>query len=109
MRNLLALVGALVVGFAALGWYLGWYKVNVNKSSDGNIQIETKVDTNKVVKDTNEGAKHVGELLGSQIDKASAEAKAGPQPTPPVTTPGPLVPEKRGSWLIPNLSELDQK
>jgi hypothetical protein len=103
MRNLLALIGAVVIGFAALGWYLGWYKINFFKTADGNIQIETKVDTNKVVDDTNDRLKRAGELLGSHIDKATAEAKAGPQPTPPVTIPGPLVPEKRGSWLIPNL------
>ncbi len=27
MKNLLALVGAAVVTFAGLGWYLGWYNL----------------------------------------------------------------------------------
>jgi hypothetical protein len=101
MRNLLALIGALVVAFAALGWYLGWYKINVTKSNDGNLNIETKVDTKKVVDDTNDRLKRAGELLGSHLDKASQDAKAGPQPSPG-TTPGPQT-ERKGNWLIPNL------
>src|SRR5438067_7434707 len=40
MRNLLALIGALVVGVGGLGWYLGWYKVQVGKAPDGNVRIE---------------------------------------------------------------------
>ena len=106
MRNTLALIGALVVGFAGVGWYLGWYKLNVAKTTDGNLRVETNVDTSKVVKDTEAGAKHVGELIGDHLEKARQDAKTGPQPTPG-TTPGPVAPPQPetkprtgGSWLF---------
>src|SRR5262245_1157615 len=40
MRNLLALVGLLVVGFAIVGWYCGWYTVSINREPDGNLNIK---------------------------------------------------------------------
>ena len=48
MRNLLALFGLLIIGFVGIGWYMGWYKLSVSKSSDGNLEIKTNVDTKKV-------------------------------------------------------------
>ena len=68
----------------------GWYQLSVAKSSDGNLRVETTVDTNKVVKDVGDGAKHLGELAGNQLDKVQKDAKAGPQPTagtPPARSP----------------------
>src|SRR5262245_47598558 len=41
VRNLLALIGLLVVGGGGAGWYLGWYKLSVTRESDGNLQIKT--------------------------------------------------------------------
>lgn len=90
MRNLLALVGALVVVFAGLGWYLGWYKLSVSKTADGNLRVQTEVDTNKIVADSEDKLKRAGAYLGNQLDKAGQDAKAGPPPTPGVT-PGPAT------------------
>jgi hypothetical protein len=84
MRNLLALVGALVVGFAVVGWYLGWYQLGVSKTTDGNLHVETNVNTKKVVDDSGAAIKKAGELVGSQLEKANKDG----QPTPG-TTPGP--------------------
>src|SRR5438046_142610 len=52
MRNLLALIGLLVVGFAGVGWYMGWYKLSFARTTDGNLEIKTDVDTKKVGQDT---------------------------------------------------------
>src|SRR5437762_6336114 len=76
MRNLLALIGALVVGFGGLGWYLGWYKVHVAKAPDGNVRIEADVDTKKVGSDTGDAAKKVGALIGDAVEKGAQDAKA---------------------------------
>lgn len=93
MRNLLALVGAAVIGFGGVGWYMGWYTVKVAKSSDGNIQVNGNLDTNKVVQDAGDGAKRVGDLIGREAEKAKGDAA-----TPaPATTP---APKAGGRWLF---------
>ncbi|MBX9580766.1 MAG: hypothetical protein K2X87_10700 [Gemmataceae bacterium] len=91
MRNLLALVGAAVVGFAGVGWYMGWYTVKVAKSGDGTIQVQGNLDTNRVVQDAGEGAKRVGELIGSQGEK-KADGPSSPANTP--------APKAGGGWLF---------
>jgi len=89
MRNLLALVGAVVVGFAVVGWYMNWYQLSFSKTADGQLRVETKVDADRVVKDTSDKAKQVGALLGDQIDRVQKDA-ATPSPTPG-TTPAPVA------------------
>jgi hypothetical protein len=93
MRNLLALIGALVVLVGGLGWYLGWYKLNVTRTSDGNLRVETEVDTKKVTNDSGNALKEAGTLL----DKANQEVKAAQ----PASTPGPLSTPQGGSTPTP--------
>lgn len=88
MKNLLALIGALVVGFAVAGWYLGWYKLGITKTSDGNLHVETNVNTKKVVDDSGDALKKAGAFVGDHLEKTAQDAKSGQQPTPG-TTPGP--------------------
>jgi hypothetical protein len=100
MRNLLALFGALVLGFGGVGWYMGWYTIHFGRTPDGNIHLEADVDQKKVIHDTEDGAKQVGHLIGSQAEKAQQAAKE----TPPVNTPGPATtpqgdPAKVGGWF----------
>jgi hypothetical protein len=95
MRNLLALIGALVVLVGGLGWYLGWYKVHVTKAPDGNVRIEADVDVKKAGNDTGELLKKGGQAVGEAVDKAN-EGKSA-QPGPPGTTPGPVPPPQTGT------------
>ncbi len=84
MRNLLALVGLLVVVGGAVGWYCGWYKLSVSRGQEGNLQIQTEVDTHKVSDDLKNAAEKVGHMVGDKPDN-------GAQPvSPPVSTPGPV-------------------
>lgn len=89
MRNLLALFGLLVIGFVGVGWYMGWYKLSVTKSSDGNLEIKTNVDTKKVGADSSDALNKLGTVVGNQAEKAAQEAKNALPPVPAVT-PGPL-------------------
>jgi hypothetical protein len=84
MKNLLALIGALVVGFAVAGWYLGWYQLGFTKTSDGNLRVETNVNTKKVVEDSGEALKKAGAFVGDHLDKTAADASttAAQQPAP---------------------------
>ena len=84
MRNLLALIGAVVVGFAVIGWYLGWYELGVTRTNEGTLRVETNLNTQKVVDDSGAAIKKAGDLVGKNLDK-SQDVK---QPTPG-TTPGP--------------------
>jgi len=93
MKNLFALIGALVVGFAVAGWYLGWYQLGFTRTSDGNLRVETNVNTKKVVDDSGEALKKAGAFVGDHLDKTAADASssAGQQPAPAAT---PAPPEK---------------
>ena len=96
MRNLLALVGLLVVGFAIVGWYCGWYTVTVNREPDGNLQIKTQVNTDKVSSDSSAFFEKVGQLVGERGEKG--------QQTQPPKTPAPSTPAKDNAdgWFSPS-------
>jgi len=59
MRNLLALAGLLLVGFAVIGWYQGWYTLQRKEGQSISIDVNTK----KVQDDVNATKKKVGEVL----------------------------------------------
>lgn len=103
MRNLLALVGAVVVGFAVVGWYLGWYQLGVTKATDGNLQVEANVNTKKLTDDSGAFFKKAGEAVGSQLEKASQNG----QPTPG-TTPAPQEKQKVSLFGF-DLSQVQKK
>src|SRR5262245_43439542 len=88
MRNILALIGLFVVGFAAIGWYCGWYTLTIAKDPDGTLQIKTQVDTDKVIEDSSAFFHKVGAVIGQKAEKNSQPA------TTPGNTPGPIAPAK---------------
>ena len=103
MRNLLALIGLLVVGFAIVGWYCGWYTISINREPDGNLQIKTQVNTGKVSTDSSAFFEKVGQLVGERGEKSQPKQPAPEQPTPQ-TTPTTGTPTKHnsfeGGWLL---------
>ncbi|MDY3563435.1 hypothetical protein R5W23_004938 [Gemmata sp. JC673] len=104
MRNLLALFGLAVLGFGGVGWYMGWYKLNVAKNTDGNLQITADVDTKKVSTDSSEIFKNVGAVIGNHVDKAAQDAKTAAPQTAPGGTPGPVVaPTQTPNIKLPEL------
>jgi hypothetical protein len=108
MKNLLALVGLLVVGFGGVGWYMGWYTLKVDRSSAGELQVQTKVNTKQVAEDTGNWLQQAGKFLDTKVQKASEDAKVQ-TPCPVGTTPGPVTPpsgtavppSNQGNWLLP--------
>lgn len=108
MRNLLALVGAVVVGFGGIGWYMGWYKLSFTRESDGNLQIKTDVDTNKVNKDVTEGVKNISSAVEAQTHKAANDTNTVPPTGTPGATPGPVAPAQSSPFnpLAPQTPEL---
>ncbi len=63
MKNILALVGLLVVGFAGTGWYLGWYKLGVESGGSGHTKVNADLDTDKIKHDLQTGAKNISDYV----------------------------------------------
>ena len=99
MRNLLSLIGLVVVVFLGLGYYLGWYKLGIAKGTNGNMQVSFDVNTSKITDDAKSGASRVGEFVDG-LKKEPVENKKdfmGPTlpsdwvaPTPTKPTPAGL-------------------
>jgi hypothetical protein len=106
MRNLLALIGAVVVLFAGLGWYLGWYTFALEPSVNGKQRIQLDVDTDKLTGDV----ERFGKTIGSAVQRAKDDSSNGQpgefvgpplppdMPTPRATTVAPLTP---GQFSLP--------
>src|SRR5262245_64937772 len=83
MRNLLALGAAGVLGFAGIGWDLGWYKIQSTPARDGHRTISIDVDTTKIKKDVNRGEEKVHDFLSKDGQSTS---NSTPAPTPGTPT-----------------------
>jgi hypothetical protein len=77
MKNVLALVGAALVAFLALGWYLGWYQISSLPSPNGKQAIHVDINSDKVTNDVKTGVEK-----GEQIVDQIREKKSDPQGTP---------------------------
>jgi hypothetical protein len=96
VKNLLALIGLVVVSFATAGWYLGWYNIGTEKDAQGNTHVEVKVDPAKVKHDLSEGRDKVENI----IEQKTANVLQPPSSPPaPVRPPEPPAPPQ--TWLMP--------
>jgi hypothetical protein len=94
MRNVLALIGLLVVGFGGIGWYLGWYKLTVERNSGGSVEFKVDVDTQKVTDDAGKRLQQAATVVNEQAGKTGQDGKTEPAPTSGTLTPS------DGGWLF---------
>jgi hypothetical protein len=97
MRNLLALIGAAIVLFAGLGWYLGWYTFALEPSVNGKQRIQFDVDTGKMTGDVEQ----FGKTIGSAVQRAkddSSKGQSGEFVGPPLP---PDMPTQRATTVVP--------
>lgn len=73
MRNLLALAAMLVLAFAGIGWYRGWYKVASEPSTPGHQSVNIDFNRDKIVEDGAQGVKKVEEKLQKVLKQDSAD------------------------------------
>lgn len=78
MRNLLALLAAVVLIVAGVGWYLGWFHIRATPTGDGHEQISIDVDKNKITADVKQGVQQGSQKVESFLKKEG------------ITTPGPM-------------------
>ena len=106
MRNLFALIGAAIVLFAGLGWYLGWYTFALEPSANGKQRIQLDVDTDKLTDDVGKFGKTIGSAVqGTKDDPSKAKPSefVGPPLPPDMPTPrAPIViPPTPGQFSLP--------
>jgi hypothetical protein len=97
MRNLLALLGAAVVTFAVVGWFLGWYSVKATPGKDGQTHVHIGLNTDKIKTDIDKGKTKLFGLIelsrhqsaGQAATPGGTEPSALPPP-PPLPAPPPL-------------------
>jgi hypothetical protein len=85
MRSLFAFLGAGLIAFLALGWFLNWYQVN-NTPSDGGVKINLNIP--KIGEDLKAGEKKALNV----IEKVSKKEKVDDAAPPPVSEPSSPVP-----------------
>lgn len=81
MRNLLAFFGAMVITFAGVGWYLGWYDIQSEPNADGKRSYRIDIDTQKLSQDTRAGAKSVARWLDKASEDKDDEKKTAEKKT----------------------------
>jgi hypothetical protein len=82
MRNLLALVGLLVVVFLGVGYSRGWYNFSFTKDQNGQVKVDGTIDSGKVKSDSGQGLKKAGETIESFWNRNNSGSAA-----PPATLP----------------------
>jgi len=112
LKNLLALVGLVVVAFAGAGWYLGWYSFATQDDANGQHHIKIQVNASQVTSDLSKGKDKVIMILDREkgaITQAPAQAQPGaqqPKAQPPTQAYSiPLVPRAAAEVHVPQAPE----
>ena len=100
MKNLLALLGLVLVLFFGIGYFRGWYSFNFSTGTDGKTNINIGVDRTKVGGDIEYGRNWAGEKIDQlkvpQKTDGQVQPAGGAQPVvgtlPPVNLPALPVP-----------------
>jgi hypothetical protein len=92
MRSLLTLLGAAVVTFAVVGWFLGWYKVRSTPAPDGHREVQIDINGPKIKQDLKNGEQKILNLTQHVAEGTNAPAaptNPGSVTLPPLPLPVP--------------------
>jgi hypothetical protein len=83
MRNLLALLAAVLLIFAGLGWYLDWFKLKTQPAEPGHHNVSIDIDKKKITDDIQKGEQKLHQMLDNakEKDKGSDGKTAGKDPS----------------------------
>jgi len=100
MRNILALIGAAVVAFLAVGWYLGWYQVSRTSSPGGKQAISVDLNSDKISNDVKKAGEQGAEIVDQLRDKSKSQPNQETGPATNFFTPTPAEKDKgsSGGW-----------
>jgi hypothetical protein len=99
MKNVLAFIGAAVVAFLAVGWYLGWYQVS-RSPSDGKQSLHLDINADKISSDVKQGVEKGSDFVDQIRDKSKGDQQTKPGPATNFFTPTPTPSDKdnSGGW-----------
>ncbi len=86
MKNLLALGAAALLGFAGIGWYLGWYSFQATPTATGE-HISIDLNTPKIKQDVGKGKEKLRDYLSSDDKNPSVSTSPAPQQSGNSVTP----------------------
>ena len=89
-KNLLALLGLALVAFVGAGYYLGWYSIGVQADSQGQQEINLKVNATKVEGDVTQAEHKLANNLQSHGVVTSSGAPGVAPTLPPLPAQQPL-------------------
>jgi hypothetical protein len=87
MKNALAFIGAAVVAFLAVGWYLGWYQISRSPTPQGKESLHVDFNPDKITSDVKKGVEKGTELVDQIRDKTKGVANSTPGPATNFFTP----------------------
>jgi hypothetical protein len=108
IKNILALIGLVVVAFAGAGWYLGWYQVGVQQDGQGHQQLKIQVDSSRVQDDLKKGKEKLVVVMDQKTGAVTQAPPAVAQQPPAPTTQTwsvPLVPRSVGEIHVPQAAQ----
>jgi hypothetical protein len=86
MRNLLALFSAVLLFFALVGWYRGWYRVQNSPAAPGHHSVNIDIDKDKIGKDLHEGEQELQKVITKKLKEDGGKSTEVP---PDANTPNP--------------------
>ena len=102
MKNALAFLGAALVAFLIVGWYLGWYQVSRVPSGEGNQAVHLDINADKITSDVKKGVEKGGEIVEQIRDKTKGDPQSNGTPGPATNfftpTPTEKEPASSGGW-----------
>ena len=90
MRNLCAFIGAAILTFAGLGWYLDWYKVKSDPAPAGHHNVNIDINREKITEDVQKGEEKLQGVLEKEKKKTEEKSQQAGHPVPGFGQPVPV-------------------
>jgi hypothetical protein len=90
MKNLFALLGALVVTFVLVGWYLDWFKIQSGTDSSGHREVNIDFNTKKINEDISKGAERIEKVIEHKQPSTTPSDPTNPEGV--TVRPNPIQP-----------------
>jgi hypothetical protein len=104
MRNLLALLAALLLLIGGAGWYLGWFKFHTEAAESGHGKVSIDINTQKMGQDLKKGEEKLQEIIKNASKTETKTTKDNPKDDKKKSDAGAIEADLRAHGLptLPN-------